>query len=261
MAARFAAEGMQVVIADIEQGALDATAAEVGCTGRRTDVTSADDVEALAAEVVERFGRVDLLCNNAGVGGGGRLVDTTLNDWRWVIGVNLWGVVHGLHWFLPHLVANSDGGHIVNTASMAGLTAPPLIGPYNASKHAVVAISETLRRELSDDGIPVGVSVLCPGFVATNIFTSQRNRPNDLRNPEAKVEARAFNDELVRIVQEQAIPPAQVADYVLDAVVGDRFWIFTHPDLVGQVATRYQEILQAAGLQEGDGGGADPWPG
>jgi NAD(P)-dependent dehydrogenase (short-subunit alcohol dehydrogenase family) len=240
MAARFAADGMQVVIADIEPEALAATAAELGVHGVRVDVSDADSVAALADEVVGRFGAVHLLCNNAGVGGGGRIVDQTLKDWKWVIDVNLWGVVHGLHSFMPHLMVAPGGAHIVNTASMAGLAAWPGIGPYNATKFAVVAISETLAAELA--GTNVGISVLCPGVVNTNIFTSQRNRPEHLRNDQKKAEARQANAQLM---QQLGIDAAVVADRVADAVRTDQFWIFTHPELIEAVETRQAGILAA----------------
>ena len=245
MAAAFAREGMHVVIADVEQGALDATAAELGVVGVRTDVADADSVAALADATIERFGGVHVLCNNAGVGGGGRIRDLTLNDWRWVIDVNRWGVVHGLHSFLPHLLANPDGGHVVNTASVAGLLAGPGIGPYNAAKSGVVAISETLAAELDADGSAVGVSVLCPGFVRTNIFASQRNRPEDLRNPDKKTEARVANDEIIDAMLASAIEPSVVADAVLHAIRTDRFWILTHPEFVPAVLDRAQRIADA----------------
>ena len=166
-----------------------------------------------APTVVERHGAAHLLCNNAGVGGGGRLDSQTMKDWEWVVGVNLWGVVHGIQVFLPHLQANADGGHIVNTASMAGLAPFPGIGVYNATKYAVVGISETLAIELAGSG--VGVSVLCPGVVNTNIFKSQRNRPEHLRNPARNVAARAANDEMITQV---GIDPSEVADKVAHAV-------------------------------------------
>ena len=182
MAAQFAADGMQVVIADVEAAALEATSGELGVVGVQTDVGDAASVQALADHVCDRFGTVHVLCNNAGVGGGGQIADLTLADWKWVLDVNLWGVIHGLHSFLPRILANPDGGHVVNTASMAGLFASAGMGPYNATKFAVVAISETLSKELQAAGSSVGVSVLCPGFVRTNIFDSQRNRPDALRN-------------------------------------------------------------------------------
>jgi NAD(P)-dependent dehydrogenase (short-subunit alcohol dehydrogenase family) len=240
MAARFAAEGMRVVIADIEEAPLQRTAEELGVLGVPCDVSDAESVHALRDAVLDEHGTVHLLCNNAGVGGGGAIATSTLADWQWVLGVNLWGVVHGLHAFLPLLIDQGEG-HVVNTASVAGLVAGPGIGPYNASKYAVVAISETLRVELPGTG--VGVSVLCPGYVRTNIFTSQRNRPEDLRNPSARPAARRANAEIIAAMERESLPPEQVADQVHDAVVDDRFWIITHPDLLTAYAARSQELL------------------
>jgi NAD(P)-dependent dehydrogenase (short-subunit alcohol dehydrogenase family) len=243
LAERCAAEGMQVVIADVEQAALDRTAAELGVAGIQTDVSNAESVAALADAVLARFGRVDLVCNNAGVGGGGLMKDQTLNDWKWVLGVNLWGVVHGIQFFLPHLLANPEGGHIVNTASMAGLAAWPGIGPYNASKYAVVGLSETLAAELEADGARVKVSVLCPGWVRTNILDSQRNRPAELRNPSrAKADARQRNDQTREIFATVALDPAAVAGMVVEAVREDRFWVITHPDLLEPVRERVRRM-------------------
>jgi NAD(P)-dependent dehydrogenase (short-subunit alcohol dehydrogenase family) len=241
MAQRFRDEGMTVVIADIEQGALDVTAAELGVDAVRTDVSDADSVAALADAVVARHGAVHLLCNNAGVGGGGRIANQTLKDWEWVIGVNLWGVIHGLHAFLPLLLANDDGGHVVNTASMAGLAAFPGIGVYNATKYAVVGISETLAIEL--EGTNVGVSVLCPGVVNTNIFTSQRNRPDHLRNPRRNAEARQFN---AGLAVQTGIDAAEVADKVVAAVRANELWIITHPELLEAVEQRHERLLRHA---------------
>ncbi len=238
MAKRFADAGMHVVIADIEDAPLQAAADELGVVGVRTDVADAASVQALADAVVERFGTAHVLCNNAGVGGGGVISSCTLNDWKWVLDVNLWGVIHGLHSFLPLLLANDDGGHLVNTASMAGLTAWPGIGPYNASKYAVVGISETLRVELRDT--PVGVSVLCPGVVNTNIFESQRNRPAELKNPTRNPGARAANSQVIAMT---GIDASVVADHVHDAIVDDRFWVITHPELLTHVEERTLALL------------------
>ncbi len=243
MAARFVEAGMHVVIADVEQGALDATAAELGVVGVLTDVSDAASVQALADEVRGRFGTAHVLCNNAGVGGGGQIIDQTLADWQWVLGVNLWGVIHGLHSFLPMLLENPEGGHIVNTASVAGLLAGAGIGPYNASKFAVVAISETLHKELQMAGAEVGVSVLCPGYVRTNIFESQRNRPEALRNPApARGDARERNEMLKRVL-EIAMDPAEVAALVHDAILEGRFWVTTHPEFLAAVSERADEIV------------------
>jgi NAD(P)-dependent dehydrogenase (short-subunit alcohol dehydrogenase family) len=243
MAARFVAEGMDVVIADIEAPALEATADELGVVGVVTDVSDPASVQALAAATVERFGAVHVVCNNAGVGGGGRIRDLTLDDWRWVIDVNLWGVIHGVQSFLPHLIGNPDGGHIVNTASLAGLVAPPGLGPYAATKFAVVGLSESLAAELVADAPSVHVSVLCPGFVRTNIFTSARNRPEHL-GPQRPAPALP-GDVRRQQIEELFIEPAAVADDVLDAIRNDRFWIFTHPDMLSAVAARHAAIMAA----------------
>ena len=241
MAARFVADGMRVVIADIEQNALDSTAAELGVDGIRTDVSDPDSVADLAAAVIDRHGAVHVLCNNAGVGGGGVMSSLTLNDWRWVIDVNLWGVVHGIHFFLPHLLDNDDGGHIVNTASMAGLSAWPGIGPYNGTKYAVVGISETLAMELADTA--VGVSVLCPGLVNTNIFTSQRNRPQELRNENRNPAGRLVSDEVLKT---RGLDPDVVAELVANAIRSGEFWIFTHEELLSSVEDRHRRMMDAA---------------
>jgi NAD(P)-dependent dehydrogenase (short-subunit alcohol dehydrogenase family) len=243
MAVRFTAEGMHVVIADIEAAPLAATAAEIGAVGVYTDVSDADSVAALAEVTIERFGTVHVVCNNAGVGGGGLIKDLTLKDWKWVIDVNLWGVIHGLTSFLPHLLANEDGGHIVNTASIAGLVAGPGIGPYNAAKSAVVAISETLRAELAAESSAVHVSVLCPGYVDTNIFTSQRNRPAALRNERPKVAARAANKDIASSALAQGLDPTVVAGMVVDAIRAERFWVVTHPEYLPVVAERSAAIV------------------
>jgi NAD(P)-dependent dehydrogenase (short-subunit alcohol dehydrogenase family) len=250
MAARFASEGTHVVIADVEVGALDAAAAELGVMGVRTDVSDAASVAALADAVVDRFGAVHLLCNNAGVGGGGPIRDISLKEWQWVLGVNLWGVIHGLHAFLPHLLANEDGGHVVNTASMAGLLAGAGLGPYCASKHAVVSISESLAAELAADGSKVGVTVVCPGWVRTGIFTSERNRPESLRDaPGEGADGGPLSEaDLLTIVADQTIEPEVVADQVLAAVRARRFWVVTHPDMVAIVDANHHRLMEAAGL-------------
>lgn len=240
MAQAFSAAGMRVVIADVEATALEQTSQELGVRGVRVDVTKPEDLEALAQTVREEFGTCHVLCNNAGVGGGGLLHELTMRDWKWVIEVNLWGVIHGLQSFLPMLLANPDGGHVVNTASMAGLSPLPGAAPYSASKYAVVGISETMREEFRGTG--VGVSVLCPGFVKTNIFTSQRNRPQELRNATKKAAARTANEDMIRLVNETAIDPADVASKVLTAIVQDEFWIFTHPDLLEPYRQRNREL-------------------
>ena len=251
LALGFAAEGCRVVLADVEQEPLDAAAAEVGDSGAqalsvRTDVTDADSVEALAAATVDRFGEVHVLWNNAGVGGGGTIRNTQLVDWKWVIAVSLWGVIHGLNAFLPHLVRSGDA-HVVSTASVAGLMASPGLGPYNAAKYGVVAIMETLHHEMAvDTEANVGVSVLCPGEVSTNIATGQRNRPEHLRRSGSRRpsndEARRRNEAIAAALAEHGKDPAEVADLVIDAIRAGRFWVLSHPHYLRDVEHRNESL-------------------
>jgi NAD(P)-dependent dehydrogenase (short-subunit alcohol dehydrogenase family) len=247
LALRFAREGADVVLADIEAEPLAETLADVRDEGVEalevvTDVASWASVEALAEATLERFGTAHVLCNNAGVGGGGAIATQQLVDWEWVLGVNLWGVIHGIQAFLPILQANGDQGHIVSTASVAGLVAGPGIGPYNASKFAVVGISETLHHELA--GTNVGVSVLCPGYVNTNIATSQRNRPTHLRRErKAAPAARAGNAQIAASTS-AGMDPANVADQVIRAILSNHFWIVTHPELLAWVRNRNDALAE-----------------
>ncbi len=246
MARAFAAAGMKVAIADVEQEALDAAVAKLkegnaDVLGICLDVRDRDAMEAAAATVTEAFGPVHVLCNNAGIGAGGPMHETTYGDWDWTLGVNLNGVVNGLQAFLPGMVAHGEGGHVVNTASMAGIAGFGGMGPYNASKFAVVGISEALAQDVAHANI--GVSVLCPGFVKTNIFTSSRNRPADLPGreytPSAEDEARLAE------ILETALSPEQVAEQVLEAVRQKQFWIFTHPQFAQVVEMKMQSMLAA----------------
>jgi NAD(P)-dependent dehydrogenase (short-subunit alcohol dehydrogenase family) len=187
MADRFATEGMNVVIADVDPDALSAAEAEIRANGasvasKRTDVRSGEDVEALAKFAVDAFGGVNVLCNNAGIGIGGAIWQQTVQDWEWMLGVNLMGVVHGIRAFVPIMIAQEDECHVVNTASAAGLTVRPFLGMYAATKHAVVALSEALYHETKFTGAKIGVSVLCPAVVNTRIGESERNRPASLEN-------------------------------------------------------------------------------
>lgn len=249
MALRFAREGASVVLADIEDTALTESLALVRDEGVDaidvvTDVSQFASVEALAERTLEAFGTCHVLCNNAGVGGGGSIAKAQLVDWQWVLGVNLWGVIHGISTFLPILEANGDEGHIVNTASVAGLVAGPGIGPYNASKFAVVGISETLYHELGAAGSKVGVSVLCPGYVSTNIATSQRNRPDHLRRADKVAgEARSRNADIAANVA-SGMDPTQVADLVVRAIYGNKFWIVTHPELLVPIRQRNESLSE-----------------
>ena len=233
LADRFAAEGMKVVIGDVEKDALDAAVQELEAGGAEvigvpTDVTDAAQVQALADAAVERFGAIHIACNNAGVGGGGITWDMPLETWEWVLGVNLWGVIHGVKSFVPVLM-QQESAHLVNTGSVAGLVAAPFMGPYNASKHAVVAISETLHHELAMSAPQVKVSVLCPGWVNTRIHESARNRPEHLQLPQGQVDPLG-NAAMLGELLKNGMPPADVAGKVFDAIRDEQFWILTHDD-------------------------------
>ncbi len=230
LARRFAAEGARIVIGDVEASALEHAVSELRASGAEvegvvTDVTDPAQMQALADASVARFGGVDVFCNNAGVGGGGLSWEMPLSTWEWVLGVNLWGVIHGLRSFVPLLMQQREA-HIVNTASVAGLVAAPFMGPYNASKHAVVAISETLHHELTLMAPHVKVSVLCPGWVNTKIAESARNRPEHLQIPVAEGDGDAAS--LLRGAIEKGMAPDDVAAKVFAAVQNDEFWILTH---------------------------------
>jgi NAD(P)-dependent dehydrogenase (short-subunit alcohol dehydrogenase family) len=245
IAASLAAEGARVIIADIQREALDVAAAELGVDGVPTDVSDSDSVERLARTVVEKYGTVHVVCNNAGIGPLAPVKDLTLDDWRWMLGVNLWGVIHGVHTFLPLLSGNPDGGHIVNTASMAGLVAHARLGAYSTAKYGVVALTEVLAEELAADGSRVGVSVLCPGTVRTNIGTSSRNRPAELGDA-------GFKDvdiELEDNPRYRWIDPEQAGRVVVRAIKRGDLYALTHPDWYPQVAARHEAIAAAFSSQ------------
>ena len=241
-----AAEGMRIVVADIEEGPLkeverELTAAGVESLGVVTDVSDAGSVRALRDQALDRFGAVHLVHNNAGVGLGGPIWEVSEEDWRWILGVNLWGVVHGVATFVPLLIEQGEG-HVVNTASIAGLTSAGFLGPYNATKHAVVAISETLVKDLQTMGSPVGVSVLCPGFVQTRIAESDRNRPGWAPDREGGDAAELRS--AVQTMVDSGIAPTLVAERVLEAVRNDTFYILTHPELMAEIERRFEDIMQ-----------------
>jgi NADP-dependent 3-hydroxy acid dehydrogenase YdfG len=199
---------------------------------------------------LETFGGVNILCNNAGVGGGGLVKNLQLVDWKWVIDVSLWGVIHGLHHFLPHLV-EAEESHVMSTASVAGLMAVPGLAPYNAAKFGVVAVMETLHHEMARDAeSDVGVSVLCPGVVKTNIATAQRNRPTHLQRERVKAvseSAQAPNEARLRnaaiaAALEKGMAPGDVASQVVDAMYQRRFWVLSHPELLAEVEHRNQQL-------------------
>jgi NAD(P)-dependent dehydrogenase (short-subunit alcohol dehydrogenase family) len=250
LAVAFAAAGSAVVVADLDRDEAEVVAAAIRSAGGeaepvRVDVSDAAAVDQLAATTLERFGRVDVLCNNAGVSTFNLLRDQTLDDWRWVFGVNLWGVIHGLQSFVPIMRSQGTPAHIVNTASIAGLlSGVAFIGPYDATKVAVVSISETLSQELAIDQVPIGVSVLCPSSVDTRVMESERGRPAAFG-----VEHRTEIAESVRLSIRESftgptgLTPAQVADRVLEAIRARRFWIITHAGERPVVEARFTEIL------------------
>ena len=251
MARQFLGAGMKVMIGDVETEALERAVAELKADGGEvegtiTDVTDPDQMESLAKAVVARFGAVHVVCLNAGVGGGGLSWEMPLSTWEWVIGVNMWGVIHGVRAFVPLLVQQGEG-HVVNTASLAGLVASPFMGPYNASKHAVVAISETLHHELAMNAPGVHVSVLCPGWVKTNIADSTRNRPAHLQTDNA-VDSAAGS--ILRGFLENGMEPDEVAAKVLDAILNDQFWILTHDEAADYWVDAVNRRLRSIELRE-----------
>jgi NAD(P)-dependent dehydrogenase (short-subunit alcohol dehydrogenase family) len=237
MAERFLREGMAVAIADVETGALGKTAAELSASGEiegfLADVSDQESVDELATRVIERFGTVDVVCNNAGVGGHlGRAWETPIEDWQWVLGVNLMGVIHGIRSFVPTLVAKGSG-HVVNTSSTAGWAAPAAMSPYAASKHAVLAISEALRGELAESN--VGVSVLCPGGVRTNILEAARNWPTRLGDPPETPRdplTTEVNRRAIDALTVNAVEPEIAADAVVAAIKANRFVVTTDLDVL-----------------------------
>ncbi|HVP31763.1 MAG TPA: SDR family NAD(P)-dependent oxidoreductase [Myxococcota bacterium] len=252
-AERFAAAGMRIVLADVEESALAQTAKEMTQAGAtvlpvRTDVSKAAEVESLARRALERFGGVHVVFNNAGVYVAGATWEHPLSDWEWVLGVNLWGVVHGIRSFVPILLEQKDEGHMISTASMAGLTSNPFMSIYNVTKHAVVTLSETLHQELSMLGSKVKVSVLCPGFIRTRIADAARNRPSDLRadppNPTASAAAVAF-DQALRAGVEGGFAPTQVAERVYEAVRDERFYVLVAQPEIKQSFHRRLDDLRA----------------
>lgn len=258
LALRAAGEGMRVVIADIEAGPLAAVEAELRAMGAAalavpTDVSRAEQVEALAEAAITRFGQVDLLVNNAGVGAGGSIWESSVADWEWVLGINLWGIIHGLRSFVPRMLAQGGPGHIVNTASMAGVVAFHPSAPYHVSKHAVVALSEQLLISLKLRGAPIGASVLCPGMVRTRILDSERNRPDGATPAESNSAREALlgrsESPILAAMMQQAladeIEPDAVADMTFAAIRADQFYIFTHPNLAQPVRDRAAGILRA----------------
>lgn len=247
MGERFARSGLNVVIADVQADALEAAVERIEGSGVKalavvTDVSDEASVQALAGAALEFFGSVHIVCNNAGVVSNADPWLGPLTAWNWVLGVNFWGVVHGVRTFLPHLVAQG-GGHIVNTASIAGIL-PGFTPAYDASKHAVVAITEDLYTAMKMADLPVGVSVLCPGWVRTGILDAERNWPSRLGEAPAPSITSEVSTPHVRRAIDEGATPASIADYVIDAIQSDRFWIFDEPKFVDVALERWHSIAE-----------------
>jgi NAD(P)-dependent dehydrogenase (short-subunit alcohol dehydrogenase family) len=245
--------GMRLALADVQADALAATVAELqgqGATvfGERTDVARAEDVERLAARTLDTYGAAHLLFNNAGVAVGGLAWENSVRDWEWVLGVNLWGVIHGVKTFVPILLEaarRGEAGHVVNTASVAGLVNPQMMAVYNVSKHAVVSLSETLHHDLRLVGADVGVSVLCPAFVPTRINESARNRPAALAEDAPPTASQAaLKSQLDKAVSSGRISAGQVAQATFDAVRDGRFYVLTHENMMPSIELRLQDVVQ-----------------
>lgn len=246
--------GMNLVLADVQADALEAAASEMRAIGvpvlaQQLDVSDAAAVQALAQATQERFGAPHLVFNNAGVGGCGLVWETSLREWQWVLGVNLMGVVHGVRAFTPLMLAAAQAdpqwsGHIVNTASMAGMVNMPNMGVYNVSKHAVVALSETLHQDLALVSDQVHASVLCPFYVPTGISNSQRNRPDALQDDALTASQRIGQAMGAKAVHSAKVSAAEVAQMVFEAVRERRFYIYSHPQTLGSVQTRMEDVLQ-----------------
>jgi len=248
MALAFASEGMDVALADVDQTNLSSVADEVQAKGVRAitlkvDVSQAEQVEAFRDHALARLGAIHVVCNNAGVSPLGAAWENTPADWQWILGVNLWGVINGVRAFTPYLIAQNEG-HIVNTASVSGLISPPGSGAYNATKHAVVALSESLHHDLRERSSAVGVSVLCPAYVPTGIVDSERSRPKELPASEKSRETLAREAMLRKAVSSGKVSADQVAQAVVAAVKEGRFYILTHPRIKGAIRARMEDILE-----------------
>jgi len=250
IAERCVREGMKVVLADIEQANLIQAEAELKTAGAtvlaaKTDVSKRSDVESLARQAFDAFGQVHLLFNNAGVGAGGAPWEATWNDWEWVMGVNLWGAIHGVKVFTPLMLQQNTECHIINTSSTAGLIVGGFSAPYSVTKHAVVALSESLHLALQQRNSLVKVSVLCPGLVRTNIANAERNRPAELRNepvtmtPEMQAGLAAFKAAI-----EASMPALQIADVVFDAIKKEQFYILPDREWTEVIQLRTDKLLR-----------------
>ena len=248
LAFRFGKEGHDIIIGDVEEAALEIAISELRseeilATGSVVDVSDLDSVRSFRDQIFSEFSPPYILCLNAGVGAGGSISESSVLDWEWVLGVNLWGVIYGLNTFLPFMEDNNNG-HIIITSSIAGHLSYPNMGVYNASKHAVLSIAETLCYELQEKGIEVGVSVLCPGLVKTNILDSERNRPEILTSNVSLNEPddQDTRKEAVREIYNLALDPDSVADLVFKAVESKQFYIFTENTFQDAIKTRHRDI-------------------
>ncbi len=246
MALAFAGEGMHAALADVDEPGLKSTLNEVQSRGvrafaMRVDVSHYREVESFCSKAIAQFGATHVVCNNAGVSPLGAVWENTLADWQWILGVNLWGVIHGVRAFVPRLLAQGEG-HVVNTASVAGLISPPGMGAYNVTKHAVVALSESLYHDLRLRGSPVGVSLLCPAYVPTGIADSERNRPRELLNPGKKPSKEEAL--LKKAVASGKLSADDVARAVVAAVKEERFYVLTHPRIKGAIRARMEDMLE-----------------
>ena len=239
MALAFAREGMKLALADVDEKGLEETASQVKGFSMRVDVSKEAEVLAFCNRIEDPF----LVCNNAGVSPLGAVWENTAADWQWILGVNLWGVIHGVRAFAPRLI-EKNAGHIVNTASVAGLISPPGSGAYNVTKHAVVALSESLYHDLRERNSQVGVSVLCPAYVPTGISDSERNRPAGLPASPLSRETEAKKALLKKAVSSGRLSADDVAAAVVKAVKQDRFYILTHPRIKGAIRARMEDILE-----------------
>lgn len=250
MAHRFGAAGMKLVLGDVEQAPLDAAAAALSEAGydvaaQQIDVRELDEIRGLERLATERFGQVHVLCNNAGVGSGGAVADPDdIELWRWTIDVNLWGVIYGCKVFLPGMLEHGEPAHVVNTASMAGLGSAPMMGPYNISKYGVVALSETLSKEMQMGSSQVGVSVLCPAFVQTEIGNSRRNLPPEVAATQPENEPGGEMQSFIAGLIAAGLPTNVIADAVHDAVVDNKFWILTHEETLPGITDRARQIVE-----------------
>ena len=250
---------MKVVMADIEVAALDDAVRSLGNLGHEvlgvpTDVSSWAAIQALADKTIEQFGKVNIVHNNAGVVVSGPIAELSISDWEWVLGVDLWSVIYGVKAFLP-LIKEAGEGHIVNTASTAGLQATGAIGPYNVAKFGVVALTETLRRELVAEKSPISTSVLCPGAINTQIVYSKRNRDAaSAKDHKSSVQEKRFEENAGALLATRGKDPAEVAQMVMDAIIKDEFWILTHPEWKTVMQERIAAMTRDNSLYSGFGG-------